>query len=299
VPRYEVAITYDEQVPDAIIGYTPPEAKEVHYTSDIDPELEAWRLHLAVLAKRYEDHPLPQTMELIPRSESKAMRMAIPGSLPGIDSHWIMPLASSYPSIKYTLGDFLMNQAFSAGLAGLLRVPKEFSKIELNHDLVTKNDHTWRERVEFVLREFGLELVESVEPRKVWVAHYDGRELKPHKEVPSPMAYELGQPHRPGTGTAGNPASMADLFEGFNYWQDQDLTALSRYIVDETGLAQRPKEYNPEKVSGWAVCDFNIYWGGNESIEIARKWFAEQFGVTFADEERPLTIYEVRKKPIQ
>jgi hypothetical protein len=31
-------------------------------------------------------------------------------------------------------------------------------------------------------------------------------------------------------------------------------------------------------------------------IEIARRWFEEQFGVTFTEELRPMTVYVVRRR---
>ena len=90
------------------------------------------------------------------------------------------------------------------------------------------------------------------------------------------------------------PAPIKQLFDIFAYWQDYDLNADKIIIVDKTGLPSEPaKGQPPESV---AVSSESPYWGGNESIEIAKKWFKKQFGVTFTEEIRPMTVYIVQKR---
>ena len=87
---------------------------------------------------------------------------------------------------------------------------------------------------------------------------------------------------------------MKQLFDHFAYWQDYDLSAKKIIIVDETGVPSKPAE--GQSLKSVAVSSEAPYWGGDESIKIAKKWFKEQFGVTFTEETRPMTVYLVRKR---
>ena len=82
--------------------------------------------------------------------------------------------------------------------------------------------------------------------------------------------------------------------QSLEYWQDYNLTANKIIIVDETGLPTDPSFGSASEKS--AVSSESPYWGGEESIEIAKKWFKEQFGITFSEEIRPMTVYVVRKR---
>ena len=87
---------------------------------------------------------------------------------------------------------------------------------------------------------------------------------------------------------------MRRLLDGFTYYQGYDLTADKIIIIDETGLPSEPVEGQSEK--DIAVSSASPYWHGAESITLASKWFNEQFGVTFVEESRPMTVYVVRKR---
>jgi hypothetical protein len=167
-------------------------------------------------------------------------------------------------------------------------------KIKLNHDLITHNKYTQRQQVDFVLDALGLEIIEITEQRKVWIAHYDGRPLKPWREVKAPVARNNARATGPGMASTKGAYPMKQLFDNFAYWQDYDLSAKKIIIVDETGMPSEPAEGQSRK--SVAVSSQAPYWGGHESIEIARKWFKEQFGVTFTEEIRAITVYEVCKR---
>ena len=284
--RYGV-LTYNQNVPANICAYVPPDTKNVRYSWDIAPRFEKWHLHLRKIASYYQQHPLPETMELLPRERDEKIDAYAPGRLPGITNttgQWVL-------AIQSTLGDFMRNE-FQA--SGSLRVSKDLRGIRLNYDLVTKNEHTKRERVGFVLDALGLELAEITEQHKVWVARYDGRPLKPWRQVKAPVPNPHNVPSRPGMASTFGPTSMKQLFDSFAYWQDYNLTADKLIIVDETGLPSAPP-VGPAREKSTVSCE-SPYWGGDESIEIAKKWFKEQFGVTFTEETRPITVYLVRKR---
>jgi len=285
----EGTIVYDQEVPIRISGYAPPKAKQTHYDSSIDPEFERYNLHLRRLAARYHEAPLPDRMELAPREVEEKMESYYPGRLPDIKTHWVRPIHSS-------LGSYLRTGKWAPH--GTLRMPPDLQNIKLNHDLIVKYGVSTRERNEFVLNSLGLEVVEVTEDRKVWVAHYDGRPLKPWEQVKAPVPREDPRaPIGPGMASVFGPFSMVELFEGFAYGQDYDLTATGLVIVDETGLATVRAEGDSKKSrEAAAVSNESPRWKGDESVEIARRWFAEQFGVTFTEDTRPMTVYVVRKR---
>ena len=276
-------LTYNQNVPVNIRAYVPPDTKNVRYSWDIAPRFEKWHLHLRKIAAYYQEHPLPETMQLLPRDTEEDIPAYSPGRLPGITGatgYWVMALKSS-------LGDFLRGKITPGGL----RVHRDLQKIKLNHDLITSNKFTPRQRVDFVLDALGIEIVEITESREVWVANYDGRPLKPWRQVKAPVPNPHNVPLKPGMASTFGPTSMKELFDAFSYWQD--LTANKVIIVDETGLPSEPP-VPPRQES--AVSSESPYWGGDESIEIAKKWFKEQFGVTFIEETRPMTVYVVRRR---
>jgi len=279
-------LTYNQNVPTDIRAYVPPDTAKIEYSWDIDPRFEKWHLHLRKIAAYYQQHPLPETMELLPRQSDEEIKAYSPGRLPEITDKtrlWVLPIQSS-------MGDFLRTRIKPSGS---LRIPEDLREIELNHDLITSNKFTQRQRVDFVLDKLGLEINEITENRKVWIAHYDGRPLKPWRQVKAPVDHPPRSPLRPGMDPVSNPHSIKPLFDSFAYWQDYDLNADKIIIIDQTGLPSELKEEQSRE--SIAVSSASPFWAGDESIEIARKWFKEQFGITFTEEIRPITIYVVRK----
>jgi hypothetical protein len=282
---------YDLDVPAHIRAYAPPDTEHVEYSSDIDPRFEKYHKRLREIAAYYKDHPLPETMELLPRENGETLDACYsPGRLNGITDttgYCVLPIQSS-------LADFLRSKIRPYGS---LRVPEELQDIRLNYDLITKNAHTSRERADFVLDALGLEIVEVVEQHKVWIAHYDGRPLKPWRKVKAPVARGNARHTEPGMDWSFNPHTMKDLLRDFAYYQNYDLGADRMIIIDQTGLPSEPTEgQSRESV---AVSSASPYWRGDEIIETAGEWFEGQFGVTFAEEIRPMTVYVVRQRELE
>lgn len=284
VQNTSLQFDYDQTVPQSVRTDTGPEKpKQIHYDWDVDPRFESWRQRLRELAAKYQTDPLPDGMELIPRSNQDTYPYYTYGQMPGIDGYSVRPLQTS-------LGDYLRSQNYY----GTISVPQEFQLISLNSDLILKNTIPVPEQTQFILNAVGLEIVDVTEERMVWMARYDGRPLKPWREVKAPVIGEPGQPLKPGMSSGSEPASITDLVNAFNYWLDYDLTANALYIVDETGLPKLPDiNANREPI---AICALNIYWAGDDSITIARKWFQEEFGITFTEESRSMMSKQVRKK---
>jgi len=280
-------ITYDDTVPDHIRGYTPPQTSNIEYDWNIAPRFEAWHLRLKAITAYYQQHPLPETMELLPRQSEEQIQAYGGGRLEGITDKtgfWATPTQGS-------LADFLRSKITPNGA---LRVPKDLQALKLNHDLITHNSHTPVQRAEFVLDALGLELVEVQEERTVWVAHYNGQTLKPWDQVVAPVPRGDARATYPGMDFSSNPTTLETLFESFAYYQDYDLQADKIMIIDETGLPATPEPGQSEKTV--AVSSANPFWKGRESVDMARKWFQTQFGITFTEETRLMTVYEVQQK---
>ncbi len=222
-------------------------------------------------------------MELLERTSEQSFDAitASRGRLPGIEGITIKP-------VTWYLGDFLRNRVRPCGS---LRVPKELLRMELNHDLVVRDGQTEIDEVHFLLDALGMDLVESVEQRRVWVAHYNGQSLKPWQQVKAPVPWGDARHTMPGMDRNSNSTTMPQLFHSFVYYQDYHLTASKILIVDETGLSHKDAQGKDLYVSSASP-----YWRGNECIDMARQWFKEQFGVTFTEEMRPMTVYSVQRR---
>lgn len=290
VLHWVVEFTYGEEVPAEVAGFSAPEAKHVEHARDLDPRYEAWELHVQRIQARYETHPLPELMELLPREEGVEFEVFSSTSLHGHYGYFVDPLQES-------LHDFLFNSFFPAGS---VRVTKELQAMRLNHDLVVKllvgegqrvEETSPRAQCEFVLEALGLELVETLEERDVWIAQYDGRPLKPWREVQAPVADDpnpraLSPPGaRWGRNTAG--ISVQEHFRQFNWSRDQYLTARKTLLVDDTGIPEETPL--TEIVVNWYGPDETLY-------EIAREWFEREFGITFVEGRRWMAVFDVRKK---
>lgn len=289
----EISAQYDKAVPKATVAYTPPKTSNIHYSPDISPETEKWRTHKLILANRYENNPLTEPMDFVPRKLNNIIDVTWGRQLPGYPNYSIEPLAHKLG--VYTLGHYIKStcQAFASN--GCVRVPADFRDIKLNHDLIYRSDTTPKQRIQFVLDQFGLDLIEVVKNRMVWVAHHDRRPLKPWKQVRAPVSNPDNLPLHPGMPYGWGGITMKGLFESFAWDQDSELSADKIIIIDQTGLASSSEQPDADHHNDY-VSDEHPYWGEEESILIARKWFDEQFGVTFTQEVRPMTVYVVQKQ---
>jgi hypothetical protein len=279
------SFVYDQEIPTHIRNYTVPDTDNIIYGPPLDKEFEEWKRCLQQIASYYQEHPLPETMELLePISKKRYGFYEITpsqGRVPGIEGITVKP-------IRHALRGFLRSRVPSVGS---LRVPKDlFNVFTLRYDLVIKDGQTLIDEIHFVLDTLGLELVESVEQRRVFVAHYDGRPLKPWQQVKAPV--QQGDPHNdPGMDWDSKPITMPQLFEDFMRYQNPLLTSTAILIVNETGLSDKDSTGEDLHVSSASP-----YWQGEEIIDMARQWFKEQFGVTFTEETRPMTVYSVQRR---
>jgi hypothetical protein len=241
------------------------------------PEYKNWERHLADLSEHFQTHPLPDNMALLERDKEEAYRTRIV-KMPGIDSHHAENLQS--PFKPYARGYRYPESA------GCLRIESPLLDVTLNHDLICRPKTLLDEKIIFLLDHFGLEVVEVNEPRTVWVAHCDGRPLKDYHLVKAPVPYERGAQHKTGMkwSASGGGFGVSHLFQNFMLDQNTDYKAMGILIRDETGLTEPISYERPG-------------WRGSEGPSLARKWFADQFGISFTEETATVTTYVIREKP--
>ncbi len=240
------------------------------------PRYRNWEKHLAELAEHYKSHPLPETMEILEDGDKQDYGVHTV-NMPGIETH-------SATRLRDRLRGYARSYNYPDSV-GRIRIEADIADAELNHDLIYKSDVSASDRTRFILNHFGFEIVEVNEPRTVWIARHGGRKLKDYNQVRAPVPYDGS-----GKRTAGMMTSMAsggfgldDLFREFMHDQDKDLKADRVLIIDETGIEGSVSLEEP--------C-----FEGPEAVEIARRWFADEMGVSFTEETRMMTTWVVRKK---
>ena len=240
------------------------------------PKYKNWERRLGELAEYYKTHPLPERMELLEQDSEEEYACRIV-KMPGIETHHA-------ESLRGKLGSHIYFYKYPES-TGRVRIEGNIGDIELRHDWIYRVGTKQAERIGFLLDYFGLEVAEVNEPRRVWTAHHDGRELKDYKEVKAPVPYDNS-----GTRKAGVMMSMSSggfdleyLFRRFTDDQNEKTKANGIIIIDKTGLTERVSLEGPG-------------FKGEEGAKIARKWFKDEIGVTFTEEVRTMTTYVIRKR---
>ncbi len=237
----------------------------------------------------YRDHPLPARMELLKRTDNEGIYLiGVPNTVPDHENYKFLPINYKISGLVSTLrynGDVQPYELVP------LRVEDAAAEQELFADLIYKDGTGPRERAEFVLNIFGLELViEEGEPRKVLVARCNVRMLKNYKEVKAPFPHDATRKSRAGMMSAMSIGGFTfrDLFCDLAMQQNKDAREDSKVliIVDETGVE------SPVSLE-------RAFWPGDEGLTLAKKWFEEQFGVTFFEETRTMKTYVIRKRQQQ
>ena len=238
------------------------------------------------ISEYYRTHPLPERMELLERPQGQAVHLVgVSNVLPGHEEYTVLP-------INYAVGQMASAMKYFDKVhpddLNQIRIEAEAAKRELYADLICKSGVVPRERVEFVLGLFGMQLVvEEGEPRSVLVARYDGRPLKDHAEVKAPYRYDPKRESKAGmmSSMARPGFSMTGLLEHLVMQQNRGIENDSQklVIIDETGIE------GPVSIE-------KAFWPGEEGLRLAKQWFEENFGVTFTEESRSLKTYVVCEK---
>ena len=310
---FELQFTYDEQVPADIVSYTPPKAKHVRYGGHHENVSLAWKQHVQDLWQ--QETPIDGGMRVVKREGQRSFEHQWVLQTPD-EQYWVAPVdRDQYEAMNIdhfirllvaNRGENCEAHTWRVEGEGLLDI--EFPRC----DLICSNDTPWQEWVQFFLNEQGLEYTSAVEQRTHWVAQHDGRKLKPAWKVKPPQPYLVrnGKPQigvvRTGIGKSGSPETLLNLFDDFNSTQNQNYQATRPVIVDETGLPKPPEwdqekypkyfQFHEEVVKEFFVAADTPYFDGEKGQEMAREWYASEFGITFKEEKRPMTIHVIRKK---
>ena len=241
---------------------------------------------LKKISDYYEIHPLPDRMELIERTNQEAIHfVGVSNTLPGYEDYKVLPI--NYP-IKTMVFPLRYHGAIQPFEMVPTRIEDEAAEQKLFADLIYKDGVTPRERAEYVVGLFGMELVvEEGESRKVLVAKYDGRRLKNYRDVKAPFRYNAEKESKVGMtqASASSGYTMASLLHGLTYLQNRNVEDDSQklVVVDETGLE------GPLSME-------RAFWTGEEGLKLAKEWFKENFGVTFTEDVRTMKTYVIRTR---
>ena len=243
---------------------------------DGNPAKNNWTRHLEILSEYFKSHRLPENMALLKRDKTEAYSVSVV-KMPGIDSHY----AQNYDGPLMTYVQYYRYPES----AGRIRIESHIPDATLNHDLIYRPETPQDEKIKFILDHFSLEVVEVNEPRVVWVARHDGRPLKDFLQVKAPVPYDGSGQHRAGMmwSASNGGLDVSHLFQKFMFDQNRDHKAGGILIRDETGLTSPISRESPR-------------WTGPEAIALARKWFSDEFGITFTEETRTVTTYVIREK---
>lgn len=193
-----------------------------------------------------------------------------------------------------TLEDLVRQAAYARGADPfLIEVPQDAKREKFDLPYVLRQDMPYADILARLLRKMGWEVVEQPTGRAVWVACYDGRKL-PYPATVRPMR----QPGRaPSTWRAGGVVATAQslfraLSHALNYLPGGETRRPPVVIIDETSL---PGEPAPGQSGEAAILTRHYaFCGGDEAIEPTKRWFEENFGITFHKEERDVKVLILR-----
>jgi hypothetical protein len=309
----EISFTINEPVPGEIMSYEVPKTKFVRHGGGSGVN-DQWRQHVAEIGNRLQTEPIAVRIAILPRVDGRAF--ANQWALLTPDGHHrVVPLdIDQYqPMTPSYFIHFHAATGEEERRHGTWRLAKELHDIKWPRaDLVHEADVPWQEWVQFALNHFGLEYVDQTENRTIWIAQHDGRELKrwPQTKPPVPYIVEGGVVKKgrvkPGIGHKLGPVTLRELFDDFNSMIDRhDLAADKPWIIDETELPApprydeskhgTPREYRKNVESQFYVATDSPWFVGHESIELTRDWYKKEFGITFKEEVRPVTVHVIRR----
>ena len=314
VVMLELNVRINEPIPAKIASYEPPKTENIRYGYGTGNTNLAWRQHVQELGQRLQEQPPTDPVTFIPRTDGKIFPNQ--WSLDTPDGRYQIVPIDLDQHFKLTMYNFVRLKASFGGEFDKVswRVPKELHEVEFERfDVAVKQGTSNREWIQATLNHCGYEFTDVVEKQPVWTARHDGRKLQPYKQVQPPVPYLVrnGKQQRgvvrTGIGYQLIPVTMKTLLRELPRLQNEDLNGSGPIVIDKTGLPTQPTwdkskhktyvEYkqaiNYEK---YLVATDSPWFVGKGSREMARKWYAKEFGVTFEEELRPRTIHVIRRK---
>ncbi|MCP4643215.1 MAG: hypothetical protein GY851_22400 [bacterium] len=247
-----------------------------------NPRYKPWLDYVDELGRHYESNPLPEAMAFVSDempfpADSPAYAMGLPGH-PG---YTVTRLAPDWATAVRTL-------AWSTNRdADRIQIDESLSESAVNAVVVfNKKTVTTEDVIHRLSDRMGVTIREGHVRRTVWVARYDGRKLPNWRDVRPP---DLGDDAvQRGGGTSTTTRSLLKTFERS---LNEGVPAEEQTVIlDETGL---PSELGENQTMGSICLSYSYAFGSTtESVAIVKDWFRDEFGITFDEEERDVTVLE-------
>ena len=255
-----------------------------------NPQLAAWRAYLATLAARYNSRPLPADLEFI---DDKF-------DLSGDQTFGNLPLPG-HPEYQVTYfpytaaRDLAVTTAQTYDLDPSLATLSNPSGITVKPAVcVYRTKVAWPQIWAAYLKRNNIGILEKSASRKVLVARYDGRKLPNCFEVAPLDGSSLGgdPDFREGVGGGFTTVAVLQAFaEALNHNKKAGDPGRT-IIVNETGLPGKPGP-NQSHANICLAAEL-AFWSGEAADKLAFKWFQDNFGITFHEEEREMKMLELQ-----
>lgn len=230
-----------------------------------DPKYLPWQLHVKQIAALYETRPLPERMEILPKDTHETYTLTMfPKDLPGHEGYSAMSLEGDIKTRYRPL---------------LVRWPADTPDMQLNHDLVYRNDVSSDDQFAFILKTFGYCIETVTEQRTVYVATYDGKTLPDPNAVVAPNAGGWGY------------FTARQLIDSLTRRMNPNNEPNAPIFLDETGL---PSEPGPGRTFQDIAISMEMP-GHETDLEALKTWFAQTFGIHFTEQTRPVEIQVIRR----
>jgi hypothetical protein len=168
------------------------------------------------------------------------------------------------------------------GRTNRIRIEEGIDNPVLQHEIIFNSPKgflsvKFDECREFVMSEFGLEAIESQAIETVLVAEYDGSVRKDYRDVRCPAV-------RGSTSTPG----MISMSIG---------TGISlRTVLDSLARHQGMMVVNNTKIDDKTIITCEVpNFKTAKGMELAEKWYKDNFGITFCKEQQKLPVWNIQK----
>jgi len=238
-----------------------------------DPRVIKQEAYKKKLTEKYTAKPLKEKQMVL--SKCKLKEIIYHGRIPEVKDHYFFVIGRD-------LHDFLKGYKSKGqvGRANRIQISNNIKNTKLKHEIIynSPEGYLWDQCIEFIMSEFGLEAIESQTTETVLIAEYDGSQLKDYRDVRCPAI----------RGTTSTPGMIAfRTSPGVSIRSALDTLARDQemMIVNNTGIEDKT-------IITQEVANFKTAKG----MELAEKWYKDNFGITFRKEQRQMPVWIIQKK---
>jgi len=242
------------------------------YRRQRDPHVIKQQAYLKKLTEHYTANPLePGQMVL---NKCKLKEIAYMGPVPEVKDHYFYVFGRDLH--KFLKGYKSKGQA---GRVNRVQIADGIENPMLQHEIIYNSPKGFLrdECREFLMSEFGLEAIESQATETVLVAEYDGSQRKDYRDVRCPAI-------RGDISTLGMMSFRSSPGISLRSVLDSLAREQEMMVINNTGIEDKT-------IITQEVANFKTAKG----MELAEKWYKDNFGITFRQEQRCLPIWIVRK----